>query len=136
MLRSLREVVLCRIPICLCFLSSVSIAQGSNPARANLTAGHGESTKNTEFMELRGFGQGLRQLNDDDAVNMTPESFDIVRPASSESAPQFGEFLGRRAVYLTSGLLQVKGTRFRDGTLDLDVAGKLGGLFVGIAFRI
>jgi hypothetical protein len=49
---------------------------------------------------------------------------------------QFGEFLGRCAVYLPSGLLIGKGTKFRDGIVEVDVASKPGGLFMGIAFRI
>ena len=69
-------------------------------------------------------------------VHMSPESFDICRTGSSASAAQFGEFLGRRAIYLPSGLLKVKGKPFRDGTLDVDVASKPHGLFLGIAFRI
>jgi hypothetical protein len=71
-------------------------------------------------------------------VHMSPESFDInnSRTGSSGSAAQFGTFLGRRAIYLPSGLLKVKETQFRDGTVDVDVASKSNGLFIGIAFRI
>src|SRR4051794_37141264 len=71
-------------------------------------------------------------------VHMSPESFDIdnSRRSSSGSAAQFGTFVGRRAVYLPSGLLKVKGKPFRDGTVDVDVASKPHGLFIGIAFRI
>jgi hypothetical protein len=71
-------------------------------------------------------------------VHMSSESFDVdsSKASSSGGAIQFGEFLGRRAVYLPSGLLKVKGTEFRDGTVDVDVAGKQGGLFVGLAFRV
>jgi len=71
-------------------------------------------------------------------VQTLPESFDISnsRTASPGSAAQFGTFLGRRAIYLPSGLLKVKGAGFRDGTVDVDVASKPHGLFIGIAFRI
>ena len=71
-------------------------------------------------------------------VRMSPESFDIdnSRASSSGNAAQFGAFLGRRAVYLPSGLLKVKRKSFRDGTVDVDVASKPHGLFIGIAFRI
>jgi hypothetical protein len=69
---------------------------------------------------------------------MSPERFDTgtSKTGSSAGAIQFGEFLGRRAVYLPSGLLTVKGAHFRDGAVEADVASKPGGLFIGIAFRI
>ena len=51
-------------------------------------------------------------------------------------APSFAEFLGRKAVYLPSGLISVKGSKMRDGTIDVDVATKQDALFTGIAFRI
>ncbi len=71
-------------------------------------------------------------------VPMLSESFDIdtSRTGSSERAIQFGDFLGRRAVYLPSGFLNVKGAKFRDGTVEFDVASKPHGLFLGIGFRI
>ena len=71
-------------------------------------------------------------------VHMLPQSFDIdtSRTGSSERAIQFGAFLGRRAVYLPSGFLNVKGAKFRDGAVELDVASKPHGLFLGIGFRI
>lgn len=71
-------------------------------------------------------------------ARMSPESFDIdnSRTSSSGSVAQFGTYLGRRAIYLPSGLLEVKGKQFRDGTVDVDVASKPHGLFIGIAFRI
>ena len=69
-------------------------------------------------------------------VPMSPESFDIDASKPGSSAIQFGEFLGRRAVFLPSGLLSVKGAKFRDGIVDVDVASKPGGLFMGLAFRI
>lgn len=72
------------------------------------------------------------------SVHMSPGNFEI---ASSRTGPsgdgiQFGEFLGRRALYLPSGLLAVKAARFRDGIVDADVASKPDGLFLGIAFRV
>ena len=71
-------------------------------------------------------------------VPMSPESFEVdtSRTGSSERAIQFGDFLGRRAVYLPSGFLNVKGAKFRDGTVEFDVASKPQGLFLGIGFRI
>ena len=71
-------------------------------------------------------------------VNMSPGNFEVSTPrtGSSGDGVQFGEFLGRRAVYLPSGFLNVKAARFRDGIVDADVASKPGGLFVGIAFRV
>jgi hypothetical protein len=72
------------------------------------------------------------------SIHMSPEDFEIAasRTASSGNDVQFGEFLGRHAVYLPSGLLPVKAARFRDGIVDVDVASKPGGLFIGIAFRV
>jgi hypothetical protein len=67
-------------------------------------------------------------------VPMSPEHFDTS--ISQAGAPQFGEFLGRNAVYLPSGFLIVKDASFRDGTIEADVAGKPDGLFMGIAFRL
>ena len=71
-------------------------------------------------------------------VPMSPDGFDTgtSKAGSSAGTIQFGEFLGRRAVYLRSGLLTGKGAKFRDGVVEVDVASKPGGLFIGIAFRI
>jgi hypothetical protein len=71
-------------------------------------------------------------------VPMSPERFDTgtSKTGSSAGTLKFGEFLGRRAVYLPSGLLTVKDANFRDGTVEADVASKSGGLFIGMAFRI
>jgi hypothetical protein len=71
-------------------------------------------------------------------VPMSAEGFEVdnSRMGPSERTIQFGDFLGRRAVYIPSGFLNVKGTKFRDGTVELDVASKPHGLFMGIAFRM
>jgi 3-keto-disaccharide hydrolase len=72
------------------------------------------------------------------SVPMSPGNFELPssRTGPSGDGIQFGEFLGRSAIYLPSGLLPVKAARFRDGIVDADVAGKPGGLFIGIAFRV
>jgi hypothetical protein len=72
------------------------------------------------------------------SVPMSPGNFEpaALRTGSPGDGIQFGEFLGRRAVYLPSGLLTVKAARFRDGIVDAEVAAKPGGLFLGIAFRV
>jgi hypothetical protein len=69
---------------------------------------------------------------------MSPESFEIdaSRTGSSPQAVQFGDFLGRRAVYLPSGFLNVRGARFRDGTVEFDLASKPHSLFQGVGFRV
>jgi hypothetical protein len=67
---------------------------------------------------------------------MLPESFDVVPASSSGVEPQFGDFLGRRAVSLPSGFLNVKGAKFRDGAVDVDVASTRPSLFLGVAFRV
>jgi len=71
-------------------------------------------------------------------VQLSPDNFELLssRTGPSGNGIQFGEFLGRRAVYLPSGFLTVKSARFRDGIVDADVASKPGGLFLGIAFRV
>ena len=71
-------------------------------------------------------------------VPMSVENFEIPAPkaGSPTGVPQFGEFLGRKAVYLPSGLIGVKGSKLRDGTIDVDIASKTGGLFTGVAFRV
>jgi hypothetical protein len=126
-----------RMALCLCLLSVLAIAQGANPIAINSTAGHRQAKKNSGVMRQAAFHYGLMGLTCASEVTMAPENFDIdTSKAASGSAIQFGEFLGRRAIYLPSGLLKVKGPKFRDGTLDVDVASKPGGLFVGIAFRI
>jgi len=104
---------LTRMALCVCFLSALPIAQGAEPITITKTA---------------------QQIQ----VPMSPERFDTgtSKTGSSAGAIQFGEFLGRRAVYLPSGLLTVKGANFRDGAVEADVASKPGGLFIGIAFRI
>ena len=70
-------------------------------------------------------------------VSMSLESFAISNPnGPTANGPQFLDYLGRRAVYLPSGLISVKGSKMRDGTVDVDVATKQGALFAGIGFRI
>jgi len=71
-------------------------------------------------------------------VPASPESFDIDTSTASPvgSGVQFGEFLGRHAIDLPAGLLNVKGAKFRDGTVEVDVASKPHGLFMGIVFRV
>ena len=71
-------------------------------------------------------------------VPASPESFDMdtSKKASVGGGVQFGEFLGRRAIDLPAGLLNVKGAKFRDGTVEVDVASKPRGLFMGLAFRV
>ena len=71
-------------------------------------------------------------------VPMSAESFTQSNPngGSAAPAPQFTEFLGRKAVNLPSGLLNVKGSKLRDGTIDVDLATKPNALFAGVAFRI
>jgi hypothetical protein len=70
-------------------------------------------------------------------VPMAAESFDLpaLNVGSPTAGPKFVEFLGRKAVYLPSGLISVKGSKLRDGVIDLDVATQPGGLFAGVAFR-
>src|SRR4051812_49423397 len=71
-------------------------------------------------------------------VPMSPDNFETATAPTGPSgnAIQFGEFLGRRAVYLPSGLLTVKAASFRDGIVEADMASKPGSLFLGLAFRI
>ena len=71
-------------------------------------------------------------------VQLSPDNFELLssRAGPSGNGIQFGEFLGRPAVYLPSGFSTVKSARFRDGIVDADVASKPGGLFLGIAFRV
>jgi hypothetical protein len=70
-------------------------------------------------------------------VPMSAESFVLSTPnGASATGPQFLDYLGHQAVYLPSGLISVKNSKLRDGTIDVDVATKQGALFTGIAFRI
>jgi len=72
------------------------------------------------------------------SVPTSPASFEIdnARTGAHGDKVQFGDFLGRRAIYLPSGLLSVKDAEFRDGALEVDVASKPHSLFLGVAFRI
>ena len=71
-------------------------------------------------------------------VPMSAESFVLPASngASAPAGPLFVDYLGRKAVYLPSGLISEKGSKMRDGTIDADVATKAGAFFAGIAFRI
>jgi hypothetical protein len=70
-------------------------------------------------------------------IPMSAENFVLSTPnGPSATGPQFLDYLGRKAVYLPSGLISVKGSKMRDGVIDVDVATKQGALFTGIAFRI
>ena len=93
-----------RMALCVCLLSTFSIARGAAQAVP---------------------------------VPASPESFDMgTWTASVGGGVQFGEFLGRRAIDLPAGLLNVKGARLRDGTVEVDVASKPRGQFMGLAFRV
>ena len=72
------------------------------------------------------------------AVPISADNFVLSSPngVSANASPQYAEFLGRKSVYLPSGLLNIKGSKMRDGTIDVDVATKPGALFAGIAFRV
>jgi hypothetical protein len=72
------------------------------------------------------------------SVPMSAESFkiDTARASTPANSVQFGDFLGRRAVYLPSGFLNVRGAIFRDGSVEFDVASKPHALFLGIGFRV
>ena len=68
---------------------------------------------------------------------MSPDSFVLSNPnGPSAAGPEFLDYLGHKAVYLPSGMISVKNSKLRDGTIDVDVATKQGALFTGIAFRI
>lgn len=71
-------------------------------------------------------------------VAMLAENFVMSTPngSSANNGPQFEEHLGRKAVYLPSGLLNAKGSKIRDGIIDVDIATKADALFAGVAFRI
>jgi len=70
-------------------------------------------------------------------VPISADSFTLSNPnGASATGPQYLDYLGRKAVYLPSGLITVKGSKMRDGIIDVDVATKQGALFTGIAFRI
>ena len=149
-----------RMALSVCFLSAIPIVRAAEPITIPMIADRWQTKKNAEFFRQLGFYDGLMRLNSGDEVlegitfsdgtiefasnaqpiqvPMSPGHFDAgtSKTGSSAVAPQFGEFLGRSAVYLPSGLLTVKGTNFRDGNVDVDVASKPGGLFIGIAFRI
>src|SRR5258707_301847 len=94
-----------RMALCVCLLSTLSIARGAAQAVP---------------------------------VPASPESFDMdtSKTASVGGGVQFGEFLGRRVIDLPAGLLNVKGAKLRDGTVEVDVASKPRGLFMGLVFRV
>lgn len=70
-------------------------------------------------------------------IPTTPASFEIdaAHSGSSEKAVKFGDFLGRRAVFLPSGFLNVRAS-FRDGTFEFDMATKPDSFFLGVGFRV
>ena len=94
------------------------------------------------FCTLLGAGFATHPVNASPSqptqVPMSAESFVLSTPngGSATTGPQYLEYLGRKAVYLPSGLISVKGSKLRDGTIDVDVATKADALFAGIAFRI
>jgi hypothetical protein len=71
-------------------------------------------------------------------IPITPASFEInsAHAGSPEKAAQFGDFLGRRAVFLPSGFLNVREASFRDGTIEFDMASKPASFFLGVGFRV
>lgn len=71
-------------------------------------------------------------------VPLSAESFkiDTASAGTPDNSVQFEDFLGRRAVYLPSGFLNVRGAKFRDGSVEFDVASRPHTLFLGIGFRI
>jgi hypothetical protein len=71
-------------------------------------------------------------------IPTTPASFEIdaAHSGPSEKAAQFGDFLGRRAIFLPSGFLHVRGVSFRDGAFEFDMASKPDSFFLGAGFRV
>jgi hypothetical protein len=60
--------VLIRIVLCVCCLSSFSIAHGAEPIAITMTADHWQTKENAEFLRQLGFFHGLMRLNSGDAV--------------------------------------------------------------------
>jgi hypothetical protein len=54
--------------LCLCFLSTFSIAQGAEPIQIAMTADHWQTKENAEFLRQAGFPRGLMRLNSGNAV--------------------------------------------------------------------
>ena len=57
-----------RMALCVCFLSALPIAQGAEPITITMTADHGETKENAEFLRQLGFYRGLMRLNSGNAV--------------------------------------------------------------------
>ena len=59
---------LTRMALCVCFLSTLPIAQGAEPITITMTADHWQTKENAEFFLQLGFYHGLMRLNIGDAV--------------------------------------------------------------------
>jgi hypothetical protein len=57
-----------RMALCVCFLSSLPIAQGAEPITIAMTADHWQTKENAEFLRQPGFYRGLMRLNSGNAV--------------------------------------------------------------------
>jgi hypothetical protein len=60
--------VLSKMALCICFLSTLPIAQTAQPITIAMTAEHWQAKENAEFLTQLGFYHGLMRLNSDDAV--------------------------------------------------------------------
>jgi len=136
LLELIRGIALRRLSVLILLVSALSTAQTSKPANEVMDDDGTKAIEKSGLIDPIVINARLRGMNN--TVQMSPENFEIdtYKSASPQSQSEFGNFLGRPAIYFASGLLKAKGTKFRDGTLDLDVASKPGGLFVGIAFRV
>jgi len=59
---------LTRMALCVCFLSTLPIAQGAEPITNTMTADYWHTKEKAEFFRQLGFYHGLMRLNSGDAV--------------------------------------------------------------------
>jgi len=57
-----------RMALCVCFLSALPIAKGTEPITIPMTAEHWQTKENVEFLRQLGFYHGLMRLNSGNAV--------------------------------------------------------------------
>lgn len=67
--------------------------------------------------------------------NVSQKNFKLDQDLDASHNGEIVEHLGRRSVRVSRGIFWARGVDFRDGTIDVDVAGA-GGRFFGVAFRV
>ncbi len=67
---------------------------------------------------------------------MSQKNFKLEQEEDSSRNGRVVDYLGRRCLRVSKGLLYARGVDFQNGTIDVDMAPAANGRFLGVAFRV